>query len=110
MPQSDFTYPESTSGHHVPVPSLGTSFPIDYDASVASSILSTYTEAKSVLLRITPTSDCFITSAVTPTALADGTHHYLPAGIPQDLCFPTSHKIALIKLTAAGSAYCTVMR
>lgn len=109
---TDYRFMGSADGDIVPVPRISASFEVDYDASVATGdILSVETglTRDQVVLRITPTTACFVTSAVTPTALADGTHHYLPAGVPQDLIFPTAHKLAFISDGATGSARCTAL-
>jgi len=101
---------ESANGDDMPVPQLGTSFVVAYDASALSSILSTYVDSTHIAVRITTTTDAFVTSAAAPTALDDGTCHFLPAGLPQDLVFPANHKLAFIKLSAAGNAYVTVLK
>lgn len=107
---ADFISPEDQNGDKIPVPKLGSSFVVAFDASAASSILSTYSSAKHVVVRITTTEDAFITTAVAPTALDDGTHHFLPAGLPQDVRVYTGYKLAFIKLTTAGNAYVTVLK
>lgn len=112
--QLDFNYPESANGEKVMVPALGGSTTVAYDASAAmtSDLATTFGSAsKWVAVRVTVTTPAFITSAVTPTALATGAHHYIPAGLEQDLRFPADHKIALIKAGATlGSAYITLLK
>lgn len=115
MPQgaTNMQLPTGQNGRDLPIPALGASFTIAYDASTASaSTMGTYAAYASPLiaLRVTTTTEAFLTSDVAPTALADGTHHYCPAGVPQDIVVPASHKLALVKLGSAGSAYCTVLR
>jgi hypothetical protein len=111
--QLDFNFPESANGSRVPIPALGGSTVIAFDGSVAmaSDLATTFSStSKWVAVRITPTQDAFITSAVAPAALNDGTHHILPAGIPQDIRFPANHKLAFIKVTTAGNAYVTLLK
>lgn len=111
MNNVEVEYTETMDGKDYPVPGLGSSFLVAYDASVASTnALSEYTDQPYAAVRITPTTDCFVVSAAAPTALAEGTCHYLPMGIPQDLRFPSTHKLAFIKKDSAGSAYVTVLR
>lgn len=111
--QLDFTYPESANGDEVPVPALGGSAVVAYDASAATTddLATTFgSTSQWVALRVTASTDAFITSAAAPTALATGAHHFLPAGVPQDFRFPANHKLAVIKLTSAGSAYVTLLK
>ena len=110
---TDFRFMGSDDGDIVPVPRLSTSFEVDYlITSVATAdILSVETglTRDQTVLRITTTSDCFVTSAVTPTAVSDGTNHFLAAGIPQDIIFPSAHKLAFISDGTNGSARCTAL-
>ena len=111
--QLDFNYPESANGDEVPVPYPAAATVVAFDASAAttSDLATTFSSSSQwVAVRITTTTDAFITSAAAPTALANGTMHYLPALIPQDLRFPANHKLAFIKLSAAGSAYITLLK
>jgi hypothetical protein len=105
------------SGRPLDAYRIGTAFTVAFDASTAStSTMATYAGTTGddfppfVAVRVTATTACFVTSAASPTALANGTHHYLPAGVPQDLVIPAAHKLAFIKHTTAGSAYGTVLK
>lgn len=110
---TDLRFPGSADGDIVPVPKLSSSFTVAYTAASGASSDVVGTEVglsqPEVLLRITATTDCFITTAVTPTAVADGSHHYLPAGIPQDVRVPGIYKIAAIRSAVDGSIYCTAL-
>ena len=107
---TDFVYPEDLNGKDMPIPKLGDSFVVAYSASAASDVLSTYSTAKHVVLRVTTTTDAFVLAGAAPTALADGTNHFLPAGIPQDIRVFTGYKLAFIQMGTAGSAYVTVLK
>ena len=111
---SDFQYPGSIDGEIVPVPALGGSTSVAYtgtSAAMTSDVGTTFTDVSQnwAILRITSTSDCFMKQATTPTAVADGTCHFLPAGIPQDIRVHKDYKLAFIQLSSAGSAYITAL-
>lgn len=110
MGNNNLNLTEDRNGNDIPVPALGTSVVVAYDASALSSLLSTYADSPNVVVRITTTTDAFVTSGAAPTAVADGTNHFIPLGIPQDLVFPANHKLAFIKATVAGNAYVTVLK
>ncbi len=110
---TNMNFAGSVDGDLIPVPALSTSFTVAYTVASAATtdILATETGlgGDQIILRITATTDCFITSAAAPTAVADGTNHYLAAGVPQDIRFPSTHKIAAIRSAVDGSIYCTAL-
>ena len=57
---------------------------------------------------LTATTDCHITFAASPTAVA-ATHIYLPANTPLYITMSYGYKVAAIRATANGSLYCTPM-
>lgn len=75
--------------------------------SVQSSALSGGTDSKTTVIRIFATQDCHIKIAANPTAVADGTCMFLPAGIVEYVgCAPTD-KIAVIRDASDGYLYIT---
>lgn len=58
------------------------------------------------LFRFTATSACHITFAETPTAVADGTSHYLPANTPTNILIASAtDKVAVIQDASGGHLY-----
>ena len=110
---TDVRFPGSQDGDIVEVHGLSSSFTVVYTATSAASSDTIGTETglthEQIILRVVATTDCFITTAATPTAVADGTHHYLPLGREQDIRVPKTHKIAAVRATADGSIYCTAL-
>ena len=86
---TDVRFPGSQDGDIVEVHGLSTSFTVAYTATSAPSSGAIGAETglthEQIILRVTATTDCFITTAATPVALADGTHHYIPLGREQDI-------------------------
>ena len=61
------------------------------------------------MVRLTPSTNCHVAFGVSPTAAADGSCMYLPAGVPTVLAFTSGNKIAVIQDSAAGNLFITVM-
>ena len=110
---TDVRFPGSADGDLVPIFKLGASFAVAYTAASAASSDTVGTEVgltqAEVCLRVIASTDCFITFAPTPTALADGTHHRLQANRFTDIRVPGIYKVAAIRATADGTLYCTAL-
>lgn len=57
------------------------------------------------VVHVTPTVDCFMREAADPTALADGTDHFLLANATQAFVMSPGNKLAFKTSGATGSAY-----
>ena len=110
---TDVNFPGSIDGDLVEAYAVGVAFATAYTdtAGTTSDTLATETGLGQgwVVLRLTATTDCFVTSGVTPTALADGTHHRLAANVAQVLRFPAAHKLSAIRLATNGTLYATAL-
>lgn len=57
------------------------------------------------VVHVTPTVDCFVREAANPTALSDGTDHFLLANATQSFAVTPLNKLAFKTTGAAGSVY-----
>ena len=110
---TDVKFAGSLNGELVPIYKLGASFKVDYlvtsVASAATITAATGLTRDQICLRVIASTDCFITFAAAPTALADGTHHRLQANRFTDIRVLGTDKVAAIRATADGSLYCTAL-
>jgi len=60
---------------------------------------------QSKMVRLVATSDCHVAFGTNPTAVADGTCLFLPAGIPEYFVVNPGDKVAVIQDAAAGSLF-----
>jgi hypothetical protein len=60
------------------------------------------------LVRLVATAACHIAIGAAPTAVADGTSHFLPANVPEFFRITSGHKVAVIQDVGAGFLYITV--
>jgi len=63
--------------------------------------------AKTTIVRIVPTTACHVKIGANPTAAADGTSMYLPAGVVEYFGVKPGQKIAIIQDSAVGNAFIT---
>lgn len=63
--------------------------------------------AQTVVVRIVSTTDCYLTFAASPTATSS--HSILPAFWPEYFTVTPGQKVALLQVTAGGSASVTEM-
>lgn len=61
------------------------------------------------IVRVVSTQNCHLAFGATPTAVADGTCVYLPAGMVQMFAVTSGNKIAAIQDSAGGNLFITVM-
>lgn len=57
------------------------------------------------IVHITPTVDCFVREAASPTAVSDGTDHFLVANATQEFKVTKGNKLAFITTAATGIVY-----
>jgi hypothetical protein len=61
------------------------------------------------IVRVTATQNCHLAFGANPTAVADGSCVYLPAGQTQFFAVTSGNKIAAIQDSAGGNLFITVM-
>ena len=61
------------------------------------------------MVRLTPTQNCHVAFGANPTAVADGTCMYLPAGQPIVVGITSGQKLAVVQDSTAGSLFISVM-
>jgi len=75
--------------------------------SAQSAAFSGGTNTESTVIRVFATEDCHIKVGANPTALADGSCMFLPAGIVEYIGVNPTDKIAAIRDTTSGTLYIT---
>jgi len=74
--------------------------------SVAISSISAQSAAITAqLVHLTPTVDCFVREAASPTALSDGTDEFLMAWVTQSKIITSGNKLAFKTTSASGTVY-----
>lgn len=76
-------------------------------AFTGTSAQSTALGTSTTLVKIFATTDCFIKVATDPTAVADGTCMFVPAGIIDFIGVGPGQKIAAIRNASSGTLYIT---
>jgi hypothetical protein len=77
------------------------------DTSAQSAALSGGSNTDSTIVRVFATEDCHIKIGANPTAIADGTCMFLPAGIVEYIGISPTDKIAAIRDATSGYLYIT---
>lgn len=62
-----------------------------------------------VVVHVTPTTDCFVRDGSNPTALSDGTDHFLVANATQEFRVTPGDKLAFVTSASSGSVYVAVV-
>lgn len=57
------------------------------------------------LVHVTPTVDCYVREGANPTALSNGTDHFLVANATQAFTITHDNKLAFITTAASGSVH-----
>lgn len=79
----------------------GTSQKVAFDASQQSAAIT------GTVVRVVSTTDCHLAFGANPTAVADGTCWFLPAGSVEYFRITSGSKIAAVKDSAAGTLFIT---
>ena len=65
--------------------------------------------ANTSVVRVTLTTNGFISFGTAPTAVADGTDVFMAAGVIEYFPLPAGHKVSAIQSASAGTMYVTPM-
>jgi hypothetical protein len=76
-------------------------------AVTATSAQSAALGATTTLIRVAATQNMHLAFGANPTAVADGTNYYLPAGVTECIAVVSGTKIAAIRDSADGSLFIT---
>jgi hypothetical protein len=76
------------------------------------SISTTSTQSAAInarVVHVTPTADCFMRGGTNPTALSNGTDHFLVANATQEFRVDQGGKLAFITASGTGAVYIAVV-
>ena len=93
----------TVSGTHNGLPAIKPAAASSKLAIGAASAVSAAIQSK--MVRLVATSDCHVAFGTDPTAVADGTCVFLPAGIPEYFVLSPGDKVAVIQDAVAGSLF-----
>jgi hypothetical protein len=86
----------------LPAISVGTCTKVAVSGSSAQSGAIT-----AAVVRLVSSTDCHVKFGSNPTAVADGTSLFLPAGVPEYFQFGSGDKIAVIQDSTSGNLFIT---